>query len=79
MAHFIPLKFGDNEAFSEIIAKLLFDHIFRLHEFPKEIVLDRDVRFVSGIARRLCQLTGIEQAISTASHPEINGQSERII
>ena len=77
--HFIPLKFGNNNTFPKIITKLLFDHIFRLHGFLKEIILDRDTRFVSGITHRLYQLTGIKQAISTALYPEINGQSERII
>ena len=60
MAHFIPLKFGDNEAFFKIIMKLIFDHVFYLHGFPKEIVSDRDVRFVNGVACRLYQLTGIK-------------------
>ena len=47
--YFIPLKFGDNEASSEIITKLLFDHVFRLYGFPKEIISDRDARFIFGI------------------------------
>ena len=60
MAHFIPLKFSNNEVSSEIIAKLLFDHVFYLHGLLKEIILDRDARFVSGITRWLYQLIGIK-------------------
>ena len=49
MAYFIPLKFNNNKVFSEIITKLLFDYVFRLYRFPKEIILDQDIRFMFGI------------------------------
>ena len=75
----MPLWFGKGEASTEVVAKLLFNHVFKLHGLPKEIVLDRDHRFTSGIAHQLCRLTGIEQLISTTAHPETNKQLERII
>ena len=72
MTHFVPLKFDNNKVFSEIITKLLFNHVFRLHGLPKEIISDRDIKFIFNIAHRLYQLTGIKQVISTALYPEIN-------
>ena len=53
LAHFIPLKFGNNKAFSKIMAKLLLDHIFRQHGLLKEIILDRYTRLVFDITRQL--------------------------
>ena len=50
MAHFVQLCFGEGQASTEFMAKLLFNHIFKLHSLPKEIVLDRDRRFTSDIA-----------------------------
>ena len=79
MAHFIPLRFGEGEADTIMVAKLLFDHIFKLHGLPREIISDRDPRFTSNVARQLCRHAGINQLISTTTHPETDGQSERTI
>ena len=51
MAHFVPLCFGEGRASTEFVAKLLFDHVFKLHGLPKEIVSDCDRRFTSDVAR----------------------------
>ena len=89
MAHFIPLRFGPNEepapaaplpsATTEEIARLLLEHVFKLHGLPHEIISDRDPRFTSAIARAWCHLAGIQQSMSTANHPPTDGQSERLI
>ena len=43
---------------------------------PSKIISDRDPRFASKFTRELCKLMGIEQNISTAYHPRMDGQSE---
>ena len=73
MAYFIPLWFREGKASTEVVTKFLFNHVFKLHGLPKEIVSDRDRRFTSGIARQLCRLAGIKQRISTTAHPETDG------
>ena len=79
MAHFIPLRFGEGEADIIMVAKLLFDHIFKLHDLPKKIISNRDPRFTSDIARQLYCHAGINQLMSITAHPETNGQSKRTI
>ena len=51
ITYFVPLWFGEGKASTEVVTKLLFNHIFKLHGLPKKIVLDQDRRFISGIAR----------------------------
>ena len=79
MAYFIPLHFGKGEADIIMVAKLLFDYIFKLYGLLKEIILDRDPRFTFNIARQLYRYAGINQLIFTSAHPETDGQLKRII
>ena len=79
ITHFIPLRFGKGETDIIMVAKLLFDHIFKLYGLPKEIISDRDSRFIFNIARQLCRQARINQFIFTTTHPETNGQSKRTI
>ena len=45
---------------------------------PAEIVSDRDKLFTSNFWRALCTTWGIRQAMSTAYHPQTDGQTERV-
>ncbi|GKE98269.1 putative reverse transcriptase domain-containing protein, partial [Tanacetum coccineum] len=49
------------------------------HGVPVSIISDRDSRFASGFWRSLQKALGTDVNISTAYHPEIDGQSERTI
>ena len=51
--------------------------VFRLHGMPSEIVSDRDPRFVSEFWRTVCGMLGVQQSMSTAFHPQSDGQTER--
>ncbi len=59
-------------------AYLLFDRVFAQHGLPSEIVSDRDTRFASNVFRHLCELYGTQQRMSTAYHPQTDGQTERV-
>ncbi|KAJ9529315.1 hypothetical protein QJQ45_007999 [Haematococcus lacustris] len=59
------------------LARLFFDNIFRLHGLPKVIVSDRDPRFTSAFWQELFRLTGTHLNMSTANHPQTDGQTER--
>jgi hypothetical protein len=52
--------------------------VFRLHGVPASIVSDRDPRFTSQFFSELCALLGVSQDMSTAFHPQSDGQTERM-
>ncbi|GJT90701.1 putative reverse transcriptase domain-containing protein [Tanacetum coccineum] len=49
------------------------------HEIPASIICDRDGRFASNFWRSFQKALGIDISMSTAYHPETNGQSERTV
>jgi len=63
---------------AEGLAKLFQDHIWKLHGLPKSIISDRGVQFAMGIIRELNNLLEIQTKLSTAYHPQTDGQMERI-
>jgi hypothetical protein len=63
---------------AEYIAKLFIRTFYRRHGLPSAIVSDRGSQFVSQLWKRMCQLLKIERRISTAFHPETDGQTERM-
>nr|GEY10888.1 hypothetical protein [Tanacetum cinerariifolium] len=72
-AHFIPLK----HPFSALtVAQKFLDNIVKLHGFPISIVSDGDKIFLSQFWKGLLALNGIDQNLSTAYHPQSDGQSK---
>ncbi|XP_045888241.1 uncharacterized protein LOC123958721 [Micropterus dolomieu] len=61
-AHFVPLP---KLPTSLETARLLIDHVFRLHGIPLDIVSDRGPQFTTA-------------SISSGYHPQTNGQTERV-
>src|SRR5580693_1389440 len=45
---------------------------------PRKLTTDRGPQFTSEVMRRICESFGIEQAMSTAYHPQTDGQTERV-
>ena len=58
------------------VVKLYATHIFPHYGIPKKIISNRDPQFTSAFIKELCQLLGVHQNISTAYHPQTDGQSE---
>jgi transposase InsO family protein len=75
MAHFIPCLSTDT---SEDFAHLFEKNIHRLHGLPKDIVSDRGTLFTSNFWRDVCQQLDITRNLSTAFHPQSDGQTERV-
>jgi transposase InsO family protein len=61
----------------EGMAQLYGQYVFPHFGIPKSIISDRDPRFAANFTRELCCTLKIQQNISTAYHPQTNGQSER--
>lgn len=59
------------------LADRFFKHVVRHRGVPKVIVSDRDTRFTSIFWRSLWKLLGTQLAMSTAFHPQSDGQTER--
>ncbi|GJS51023.1 reverse transcriptase domain-containing protein [Tanacetum coccineum] len=75
-AHFIPTRATDN---METFTRLYIKEIVSRHGVPISIISDRDSHFTSRFWKSLQSALGTQLDMSTAYHPEIDGQSERTI
>ncbi len=75
MAHFIPTY---SNATAADTAYLFLHNIFRLHGMPQSIISDRDSKFTSHFWRELHLALGTKLHMSTAFHPQSDGQTERM-
>ncbi|GJV84827.1 putative reverse transcriptase domain-containing protein [Tanacetum coccineum] len=76
LAHFIPTGATDR---METLTMLYIKEIVSRHGVPISIVSDRDSHFTSRFKQSLQNALGTQLDISTAYHPETDGQSERTI
>jgi hypothetical protein len=74
MKHFIPCK---STCSAEDVAHLYVEHIWKLHGLPENVVSDRGPQFVALFWKHLTQRLKIKATLSTAYHPETDGQTER--
>ena len=75
-AHFIPMKDTWNK---KELANAYVKNVLTLHGVPKDIVSDRDSRFISRFWQELQLALGTKLKMSTAFHPATDGQTERTI
>ena len=75
VAHFIPVK---STTTTVDIAHIYVREIIRLHGMPKILILDQDVKFTSNFWRAFFEVVGTTLRMSTAYHPETDGQTERV-
>jgi len=60
------------------LASLFLQHVFRLHGLPRTITSDRGPEIASAFWHRLCARLEIEPRLSTAFHPQTDGQTEQM-
>lgn len=73
--HFIPVK---HPYTAQKIAELFLDNTYELHGMPLYIVSDGDSVFTSKFWQALAKRTRVVLNMSTAYHPETDGQTKRV-
>ncbi|GJP81062.1 hypothetical protein CLOP_g11242 [Closterium sp. NIES-67] len=75
MGHFIPTHTTTR---TEETAQLFVRYIISQHGIPTTIISDRDPKFTSKFWKELMSLLGTKLAMSSAYHPQTDGQTERL-
>ncbi len=63
---------------AEKSAQLIVENVFRHHGLPKDLVSDRDPRFTATFWKELWSILGTKLRMSSARHPQTDGQTERV-
>jgi hypothetical protein len=60
-------------------AELFYTNVIRHQGVPSSIISDRGSQFTSAFFRSVCSQLSIKQKLSTAYHPQTDGQSEKAV
>ena len=74
MAHSIPLEQDKKNA--EDLARIFAREIWRLHGLPRDIVSNRNSRFISHTWKDFLSVSGIRPRMSVAFYPQTDGQTD---
>ena len=74
MSHFVVTI---EKTMAEMLVKLFRDYMWKLHGLPESVISDRRPQFAARLTKELNKMLGIETKLSTAYHPETDGQTER--
>ena len=73
MVHLVPSRINYN---ATQLAELVFEHIYKIHGLPRNIISDRDILFTSTFWSRLHKLIGTKLRMSSMYHPQSDGSTE---
>ena len=74
IAHFMGLN---EKATAKDVVDTFLREVWKLHELPHEIISDMYAKFSGEFWESLCELLGIKRKMSTAYHPQTDGQTVR--
>ena len=74
MVYYKPVKVTIN---APGLAEVIIDVVVRHHGLPDSIVTDRGSLFTSKFWSSLCYFLGIKRRLSTAFHPQTDGQTKK--
>jgi len=75
MTYFVATTEG---MLAEWLTRLFRDNVWKLHELPESIVLDRKPQFVAEIIKELNRMLDVETKLSMLYHLQTDGQIERM-
>jgi len=73
ITHFVATIEGTS---AEGLVRLFRDNVWKLHELLESMVSDREPQFAAELTKKLNRMLGIETRLSTAFHPQTDGQME---
>lgn len=74
-AHFIPLS----HPYSALqVAQVYMTNVYKLHGLPQSIISDRDIVFTAKLWQELFKLSDTQLQMSSAYHPQSDGQTKRL-
>ena len=74
-AHFISTT---SDVDAERTADIFLQNVWKYHGTPKQVISDRGPQFVSRFLKEMFKKLGIKGSLSTAYHPQTDGQTERV-
>ena len=75
MVHIAPTT---SKVTAEDTARMFFERVFAAHGLPREVISDRGPQFSGHFWRQLCSRFSVKPTLSTAFHPQTDGQTERM-
>ena len=61
---------------AEETSQLYIDHIWKRTGLPKKVISDRGPQFASKVMRKIWEKLGVKSSLSTAFHPQTDGETE---
>ena len=75
MAHFVPCN---KTVTGKETARLFIDNVYKYHGLSDDIISDRGTQFTSKFWQSLFKILQVEIKLSSAYHPQTDGQTERV-
>jgi hypothetical protein len=76
MHHYISCVAAEEDISAEEIARLLINHVWKLHELSSTIIFDRESQFISLVWKSVYRALKIDVKLSTTFHSKTDDQSE---
>jgi hypothetical protein len=74
--HFIPTT---EQLSARGFARLFVQNVVANHGLPQEVISDRGTTWNNKFWKHVCRMVGVKHCMSTAYHPQTDGQTERTI